>query len=75
MLLGTLCGGWMMAKSAGAAQSLLDQQKGDATFLNTKILTANIYLQQILPRIATYAAQINCGEHTVLAMDPEMLAR
>ena len=75
MLLGTLCGGWMMAKSAGAAQSLLDQQEGDATFLNTKILTANIYLQQILPRIATYAAQINCGEHTVLAMDPEMLAR
>ena len=75
MLLGTLCGGWMMAKSAGAAQSLLDQQKGDATFLNTKILTANIYLQQILPRIATYAAQINCGDHTVLAMDPEMLAR
>ena len=75
MQLGTLCGGWMMAKSAQAAQTLSESGKDDPEFLKAKLVTASIYMQQVLPRISTYAAQIGCQDNAVLHMDPDWLAR
>ena len=75
MQLGTLCGGWMMAKSAQAAKTLSDAGEGNPEFLKAKRVTASIYMQQVLPRVGTYAAQIGCHDNAVLHMEPEWLAR
>lgn len=76
MQLGTLCGGWMMAKSAHAAQGLAAGDSGnDSDFLKAKRVTASVYMQQVLPRIDAYAAQIGCPDNAVLQMQPDWLAR
>ena len=75
MQLGTLCGGWMMAKSAQAAHDLSEAGEDNPVFLKAKLVTASIYMQQVLPRVSTYAAQIGCQDNAVLQMDPDWLAR
>ena len=65
----------MMAKSAQAAKTLSDAGEGNPEFLKAKLVTASIYMQQVLPRVGTYAAQIGCHDNAVLHMEPEWLAR
>ena len=74
MLLGWLCGGWVMARSGHIAAS------GSAdgfspSFLQAKQVTADIYLHQCLPEIDALARKITSGGDPVLAMDPDWLMR
>ena len=74
MLLGWLCGGWMMAKSghvvaSGAADGF------SPAFLEAKQVTADIYLHQCLPHIDALARKITSGGDPVLAMNPDWLTR
>ncbi len=74
MLLGWLCGGWVMAKSGHVAGS--GQADGfSASFLEAKQVTASIYLHQCLPEIDALARVITSGGAPVLAMDPDWLTR
>lgn len=70
MLLGTLCGGWMMARSAGAAADAIKDNPGiiDPEFINAKITTADIYMSQHLPQILALERSVIDGDEAVLAM-------
>ena len=74
MLLGWLCGGWMMSKSAHVAASGTAEGFSPA-FLEAKQVTADIYLHQCLPHIDALARKITSGGDPVLAMDPDWLTR
>lgn len=73
MLMGTLCGGWQLLRSALAAQQEL-ANGGDETFLNAKILSARFYAAQVLPRAASFAQMVAAGSESVMAMSDEQLA-
>ncbi len=73
MLMGTLCGGWQLLRSALAAQQEL-VNGGDETFLNAKILSARFYAAQVLPRAASFAQMVAAGSESVMAMSDEQLA-
>ena len=70
MLMGTLAGGWQLARAALAAEGA----EGDETFLQAKVLSARFYMAQILPRCQGYGAVVLNGAEDVLAMSDEQLA-
>jgi alkylation response protein AidB-like acyl-CoA dehydrogenase len=69
-LFGTVAGGWLMARSALAAQSYLAGGTGDLAFYKAKITTARFYAEQFLPAAAALVPAVNGGA-TVLAFDLE----
>ena len=48
MLLGYLCGGWLMGESALKARSRLASGGGDRAFLEAKVVTAKFYFEHYL---------------------------
>src|SRR5260221_4238497 len=48
-LAGTALGGWLLAKSALAAQGKLARRDGDPAFLEAKLITARFYAEVIVP--------------------------
>jgi alkylation response protein AidB-like acyl-CoA dehydrogenase len=71
MLLGYLCGGWVMGRSALKASQLLAPGGGDESFLKTKQLTARFYFDHLLPRTTSYLATIKAGSESIMALDEE----
>jgi alkylation response protein AidB-like acyl-CoA dehydrogenase len=71
MMLGTLMGGWHMARAALAAQHRLDSGDADAEWLQAKTLTARFYAEQCMPRITAHAQAIAAGSATMMAFTPE----
>ena len=63
--------GFMWAQQAVAAQSALDEGRGDAAFLRTKLATGRYYMQRQLPMTATHLARITSGADTVMALEAE----
>ena len=74
MMLGWLCGGWVMAKS-GHVVATAQADGFSQSFLNAKRVTADIYLLQCLPKLEALAHVITTGGDAVLAMDPDWLTR
>ena len=72
MLFGYLSGGWLMAKSALLAQSMLESGTGDAAFLKAKLITAQFYSEQLLPRTGACLAAIKSGSETTMALSEEL---
>jgi 3-(methylsulfanyl)propanoyl-CoA dehydrogenase len=58
---GIVTGGWLLARSARAAQRLLDAGEGDAGFLRQKVVTAKFYAEQLLPQAAGLAPSVTAG--------------
>ena len=58
---GIVTGGWLLARSAQAAQLLLDAGEGDAAFLTQKLVTAKFYAEQLLPQAAGLASAVTAG--------------
>ena len=58
---GIVTGGWLLARSAQAAQRLLDAGEGDADFLTQKLVTAKFYAEQLLPQAAGLASAVTAG--------------
>ena len=58
---GIVTGGWLLARSAQAAQRLLDAGDGDADFLTQKVVTAKFYAEQLLPQAAGLASAVTSG--------------
>lgn len=71
MLLGYLCGGWVMGRSALKAGQLLAAGEGDSAFLEAKQLTARFYCEHLLPRAGACLASIKAGPHSMMEMPVE----
>jgi alkylation response protein AidB-like acyl-CoA dehydrogenase len=71
MLMGYLCGGWVMGQSALKAVQLLDNGGGDEAFLETKQVTAQFYFDHLLPRAISYLSTIKSGSESMMALDIE----
>jgi 3-(methylthio)propanoyl-CoA dehydrogenase len=71
-LMGTVAGGWLMARSALAAQRRLAEGSGDAGFNRAKLATARFYAEQNLPGAAALLPAVRGGA-TVMGFDLDAL--
>ncbi|HXY99853.1 MAG TPA: acyl-CoA dehydrogenase [Stellaceae bacterium] len=69
-LMGTVTGGWLMAKSALAADGHLAAGEGDAGFNEAKLVTARCYAEQVLPAAPGLLPAV-MGGGTVMSFDLE----
>jgi acyl-CoA dehydrogenase len=67
-----VAGGWQMGVAALAAHRKLAAGEGNAAFLQSKLVTARFYGEQILPRAAMHAAVAMTPAATVMGMDEAM---
>jgi alkylation response protein AidB-like acyl-CoA dehydrogenase len=67
MLLGTVIGGWQLARGALVAVREI-AAGGDKAFLEVQIVMARFYAEQVLPRCAAYAAAIRAGSGSIMAL-------
>jgi len=72
-LMGIVCGGWMMARSAQIACRMLEAGEGDAAFLRSKLLTARFYADHMLPQAMALAMIAMRGADSVLAVEEALL--
>lgn len=71
MLLGTVAGGWQMARAALVAQKKLDAGSGDASFYKAKIGTARFYADHELTKAPALKESIVAGAAGVLALSED----
>ena len=67
MLIGTVIGGWQLARGALVA---LDQMAagGDKAFLGTQVVMAQFYAEHVLPRCIAHAAAVRAGSGSTMAL-------
>ncbi len=74
MQMGTVVGGWQMARAAVAASRKLgscdDHERG---FLDAKIVTARFYAEHILPRAISYARAACAGSESMMGVPIDLL--
>ena len=71
MLLGTLTGGWMMARAAAASAARLAAGDADRDFCEAKIITARFYAEQAMPMIGAHRQAIESGSDTIMALSED----
>ncbi len=71
LLFGTVCGAWMMARSALAAQQALDSGSDEAAFYQTKLITTQFYFDHIAPRATAYLATLQAGKRGIVDLAAE----
>lgn len=71
MLLGYVCGGWLMGRSALKAAERLAAGGGDESFLQAKIVTARFYCEHLLPRAGVCLAAIQAGPDSMMALSAD----
>jgi hypothetical protein len=69
MLLGTVIGGWQLAR--GALTALAAASGSDVGFMRVQIVLARFYAEQILPRALAHGAAVRAGSATVMALAAE----
>ena len=67
MLLGTVVGGWQLARGALVAYEQ-GVAGGDRAFCDAQVVMASFYAEQILPRCTAYAAAVRAGSRTMMAL-------
>lgn len=72
-LMGNVCGGWLLTKSAVVAQGKLDAGEGDPTFLKAKINTARFFTEQVMPVSGALADIFTKGYGAVLECEDDYL--
>ena len=72
-LFGQVTGGWLMARQALAAQSLLDAGEGEAEWLKAKVTTARFYCEQLMPLTDGSVGAITSGADPLFAIEPALL--
>lgn len=72
MMLGFVCGGWIMGRSTLKAAQLLEAGAGDERFLHTKQITAQFYFEHFLPRAHSYLTTITAGSESMMSLDKAM---
>ena len=71
MLLGYVCGGWLMGQSALKAAARLASGGGDESFLKAKVVTARFYCEHLLPRAGACLAAIEAGPDSMMALSAD----
>lgn len=69
MLVGNVACGWLMARSAIAAQKQIDAGSNDNFYAN-KIKTAVYFAEQILPRSEGLQTIVKTGADSIMSIDP-----
>jgi hypothetical protein len=72
-LAGTALGGWLLARSAVAAQGKLADRDGDPAFLEAKVVTARFYAEVILPPALAQLGPLKAAGRTVFALEESQL--
>lgn len=73
MLMGTVVGGWQMARAVVVANGAVASGEGDQDFYRTKLAVARFYFDHIMPRARGYLACVLEGEESTMALDPDLL--
>jgi hypothetical protein len=70
MLIGTVIGGWQLARGALVA---LEQQAagGDRAFHESQVVMARFYAEHVLPRCTAHAAAVRAGSASTMALAAE----
>jgi alkylation response protein AidB-like acyl-CoA dehydrogenase len=68
MLLGYVCGGWIMGLSALKASKKLAGGAGDTAFLKAKLVTAKFYCDHLLPRTGACLAAVKAGPESMMEL-------
>jgi len=68
MLVGTVIGGWQLARGALAARSQLAAGDGDTAFLERQVVLARFYAEQVMPRNAAYGESVRAGTGSMMAL-------
>ena len=68
-LMGTVIGGYHMARAVLAARAKLDANEGDPEFLNAKIATARFYAEQIMPQVKALMPTIIEGSKSAMLLE------
>lgn len=68
LLLGYLCGGWVMGQSALKAARLLEDGASNESFLRAKLVTAQFYTDHLLPRAGSCLATVKAGADSIMAL-------
>jgi hypothetical protein len=68
MLMGYVCGGWLMGRSALRATALLESGQGDRSFLEAKQATSRFYFEHMLPRAGACLVSIRAGSGAMMAL-------
>ncbi len=71
MLMGTVAGGWQMARAASVAVDQLDAGVDDQSFFEAKIVSANFFAEQVLPLAGAYRAGVAAGADTIMALSDD----
>lgn len=71
MLMGYLCGGWLMLKSANIAQVKLAEEGADIPFMQSKIACARFFAEQMLPRTSGLLKAMQAGGDTIMQLSEE----
>ncbi|MXX00069.1 MAG: acyl-CoA dehydrogenase [Acidimicrobiia bacterium] len=73
-MFGTVMGGWLMVRSAQAAQRKIGTAGADDDWLRQKVATARYYCEQLLPEAASLEAAASAGSELLYELDfrPEM---
>jgi alkylation response protein AidB-like acyl-CoA dehydrogenase len=69
MLMGTVVGGWQMARAARAAARGLADGAADPDYLNAKLTTVRFYFSHVMPRASGYYGAATAGAADVMALD------
>ena len=72
-LLGTVFGGYQLARSAKIARARLDANEGDQGFYLSKLATAWFYAESVLPQVHGLQISITKGSRTVMSVVPDQL--
>ncbi|MBT8115003.1 MAG: acyl-CoA dehydrogenase [Arenicella sp.] len=64
LMMGVVCGGWQMLRATIAANG----EQGRLPFFANKIKVAQFYMDSVLPRYLSYAAAINAGSESTMAL-------
>jgi len=73
MLMGTVAGGWQMARAADAAARALADGAPDTEFLRAKLATASFYAEQLMPHAGAYAKALRSGAGATMGIPEEQL--
>jgi 3-(methylthio)propanoyl-CoA dehydrogenase len=71
MLIGTVIGGWQLARGALAATRQLETGATDTVFLKTQVLMARFYAEHVMPRALAHGAAVRAGTGTLMALTAE----
>jgi len=68
MLIGTVIGGWQLARGALAAMQKLETGATDAAFLKMQVSMARFYAEHVMPRTVAAGTAIRAGSGLIMAL-------